>query len=196
MERAYVRAITKTDFSDGTIDNFIEGMKNKNNNIKFYVENNRWEGATQDVINNLINDLEDNDVVFIDGFERLSNDFVTVFKYLNQIVSKNATVHILNSNLIINKHNIKFIYSIIKQSQKSEKLMKRENKAILIQKSMKSTDKKKGKDKLLSENDSKEILELLKTKTRKEVAEIYNVSVSTLARYVRKVRGEIYDLSK
>lgn len=196
MERAYVRAITKTDFSDGTIDNFIEGMKNKNNNIKFYVENNRWEGATQDIINELIEDLEDNDVVFVDGFERLSSDFVTVFKYLNQIVSKNATVHILNSNLIINKHNIKFIYSIIKQSQRAEKLMKRENKAIAIQRSMKNTDKQKGKDKLLNENDSKEILDLLKTKTRKEVAEIYNVSVSTLARYIRKVRGEMYDLSK
>ena len=194
MERAYIRAITKTDFSDGTIDSFIEDIKLKHENTRFYIENNRWEGASQDVINELIKDLEEKDTVIIDGFERLSNDFVTVFEYLNRIVSKGATVHIRNSNLIINRSNIKFIYSIINQAQKSEKLMRRENKAIAIQTSMKNTDKQKGRDNLLNENDSKEILELLKTKTRQEVATLYGVSVSTLARYIRKVKEERYDL--
>lgn len=194
MERAYIRAITKTDFSDGTIDNFIEDVKLKHEDVRFYIENNRWEGTPQDIINELIDDLEEKDTVIIDGFERLSNDFVVVFEYLNKIVSKGATVHIRNSNLIINRSNIKFIYSIINQAQKSEKLMRRENKAIAIQTSMKNTDKQKGRDNLLNKNDSKEILELLKTKTRQEVATLYGVSVSTLARYIRKVKEKKYDL--
>lgn len=194
MERAYIRAITKTDFSDGTIDNFIADVKLKHENVKFYIENNRWEGTSQDIINELIEELTEKDTVIIDGFERLSNDFTTVFEYLNKMISKGATVHIRNSNLIINRSNIKFIYSIINQAQKSEKLMKRENKAIAIQTSMKNTDKQKGRDKLLNEDNSKEILELLKTKTRQEVADIYGVSVSTLARYIRKVKGERYGL--
>ena len=194
MERAYIRAITKTDFNDGTIDGFIEDVKLKHENIKFYIENNRWEGTSQDIINELIEDLEEKDTVIIDGFERLSNDFGTVFEYLNKMVSKGATVRIRNSNLIINRSNIKFIYSIISQAQKSEKLMRRENKAIAIQASMKNTDKKKGRDNLLNKNDSKEILELLKTKTRQEVATLYGVSLSTLARYIRKVKEERYGL--
>lgn len=175
----YVRAMSRSEINKNVVIDLADEIKNKYSNAEIVSEgfNNNFYA-----LNNLINNLKVNDIVVVNGLERLGRDIRESIGYILSILETGADVHILNYTYI-NKDNFEDIIRIIEMTEYARNQMYKERRSLSTINSKSISSKKQGKPRI--NLDSKQVFDILEHHTQQEAANILGVSRSTITRFLR-----------
>lgn len=176
----YVRAMSKTEINKNIIQDLANQIIKEYKDVEIVYEEFNSDFYS---LQNLIKHLKPNDVVVINGLERLGRDIDGAIKNISSIIECGAELHILRY-IYINKDNYNEIINIINITEKAKEQMYKERRSLSTINSKSISEKKQGKPSI--NLDADKIHTLLKDYTQQEVAKILGVSRSTITRFLRK----------
>ena len=180
MIYGYIRPISRSEISKDIITDLSNEIIEKYKDIEVINEdfNNDFYS-----LSNLIDNLKSNDIVVVNGLERIGRDMEEVVRNISYIIEHNAEIHILNY-CNIKKDNYIEIIKIINMTEYAKEQMYKERRSLSTINSKLNSEKKQGKPR--KNLDSVKVFNLLNNHTQQEVAEILGVSRSTITRFLRK----------
>ena len=176
----YVRAMSKTEINKNIVVDLANKIKNKYSCAEIINDD---FNSDFNKLNNLVCNLNINDVVVVNGLERLGRNIEESINYILSIVETGAEVHILDY-ININKKNYNEVVRIIKMTEHARNEMYRERRSLSTINSKSASRKKQGKPR--ADLDSEQVYNLLNNYTQQQVADMIGVSRSTITRFLRK----------
>ena len=138
----------------------------------------------------LLNELESNDLLVVTKLDRFARSTQQGLDTINELLKRDVSVHILNLGMMDNTPASELTRTIFLAFAQFERAMiverTQEGKAIARQRD----DFREGRPKVYGKAQINHALELLETKTYKQVEELTGISKSTLIRAKRKQKAE------
>ncbi len=170
-------------------DNSLEAQTNllkKNGCNNIYVEDSACETVSHPVFESLIqNVLKKDDTLIVSRIDRFAHNIKDCVNIIQYVFNKGASIHILNIGLLDNTESGNLCLAALKAADELEKYWKT-NYTTEYGYLHHSQRKKNGRPTLPDEN-MLYALELLKTKTFREVTTLTGISRSSLARALKRL---------
>lgn len=165
----------------------------KYSNAIIYKEQYTGTKIDRPVLNELIDELKAGDMLVVTKLDRLARNTVEGINIVKQLFAKKVSVHVINVGLLDDSTMGNFFIStllaisemerniIIERTQAGKKIAKQ------------NPDFREGRPKVYKKAQIAHALELLETKTYKEVGELTGISKSTLIRAKREKKANEID---
>jgi len=191
MIYGYVRVSTKGQIDNNSFEQQKREILTKYSSAVIYRE--QFTGTTTDrpVLNKLLVALEANDTLVITKLDRLARTTTEGLEVIDNLLKRNVSIHILNMGYIDNSPSSVLIYTIFLAFAKFERdmIVERTQTGKAIAKL--DPDFREGRPKTYGEKQIAHALELLESKTYKQVGELTGMSKSTLIRAKREVTARM-----
>lgn len=185
MIHGYIRVSSKGQIDNNSFEQQRREILNKYPDAVIHEE--QFTGTTTDrpVLNDLLGSLCENDTLVISKLDRLARTTTEGLKTIDDLLSRNISTHILNMGYIDNTPSSELIYTIFLAFAKFERdmIVERTQTGKAIAKM--NPDFREGRPRVYSSKMIDHALELLQTKTYREVEELTGISKSTLIRAKR-----------
>lgn len=191
MKYAYARVSTRKQFRDGNgLDEQIEKLKTVGYD-HLVVEEFTGSTTKRPMLDELIANLQHGDTLMVTKLDRLARSTSEGSKLINDLLNRGVAVHILNMGLIDNTPTGKLITNIMLAFAEYER-------DLIIERTQAGKEIARTKDGFRdgrppiawSRKKAAADLILLHHKSYKEVEELTGLSISTLARTIRKIKDE------
>lgn len=192
MIYGYCRVSTKGQAKDG---NSLEAQEqeiiSRYNNALIYKE--AYTGTTTDrpVFNEVIEQMQENDMLVVSKLDRLARNTEEGIKIVKELFKKKCSVHVLNVGLLEDTAMGQFFITTLLAVAELERnqIIERcqTGKAIARQ----NPDFTEGRPKKYSRQQIQHAIELLESRSYKQVEQMTGISKSTLIRAKNKLRNEI-----
>lgn len=191
MIYGYCRVSTRGQLENNSLVQQEQEILSKYNNAEIYKE--QFSGSTTDrpVLNELLNKLKTNDILTVTKLDRLARNTVEGIQIVQSLFEKGVSVHVLNVGLLENTTMGKFFLTTLLAVAEMERntIIERtqSGKAIARQK----PGFKEGRPVIHKRNKINHALDLIETgNSYKKIAEMMDMSESTLYRAMRKRKAE------
>lgn len=190
MNYGYARVSTKGQAKDGNSLEAQEKALRENGAVEIYKDAFTGTKQHRPELDKLLEIIEPGDKLIVTKLDRVARSAAQGIELVNQLLDKGVTVHILNMGIMDNTPTGKLIRTIMLAFAEFERDMiverTQEGKSIAKQQS----DFREGRPKVYKREQIKHALELLETKSYKQVEEMTGISKSTLIRAKRKKMAE------
>lgn len=190
MIYGYARVSTRGQAKDG---NSIESQKKilqQQGAMEIYADAFTGTKTHRPELDKLMNKLQAGDKLIVTKLDRVARSATQGIELVNTLLDRGVTVHILNMGVMDNTPSGKLIRTIMLAFAEFERDMiverTQEGKAIARQKD----DFREGRPVVYKREQINHALELLETRTYKQVEELTGISKSTLIRAKRKKESE------
>ena len=190
MMYGYARVSTRGQAKDG---NSIEAQKKilqQQGAMEIYADAFTGTKTHRPELDKLMNKLQTGDKLIVTKLDRVARSATQGIELVNTLLDRGVTVHILNMGVMDNTPSGKLIRTIMLAFAEFERDMiverTQEGKAIARQKD----DYREGRPVTYKREQIKHALDLLETRTYKQVEELTGISKSTLIRAKRKKEAE------
>lgn len=189
MKYGYCRVSTKGQLEGNSIEEQINKIKERYLDVEIIVES--YSAAKErPKFNALLKCLREDDVLIVTKLDRFCRSTKEGLQYIDQLINSGVKIHILNMGLIEDTPLGRLIVTNLLAFAEFERAMIIERtqggKAIAKQKD----DFSEGRPKLYGNKQLVHALELLETKSYRQVEEITRISKSTLIRAKRRYKIE------
>ena len=183
----YARVSTKGQLKEGhSIEIQTRDILDRYDGAEIRVE--QYTGTTTDrpIFNKLINDLKQGDTLVVTKLDRLARNTVEGISIVQDLFNKGIAVHVINIGLLENTSMGKFFLTTLLAVAEMERntIIERTQTGKAIAKT--KAGFKEGRPKIYTQKQINNAIEMLKSNSYTEVAEITGISKSTLIREVRK----------
>lgn len=190
MIYGYARVSTRGQAKDG---NSIESQKKilqQQGAMEIYADAFTGTKTHRPELDKLMNKLQAGDKLIVTKLDRVARSATQGIELVNTLLDRGVTIHILNMGVMDNTPSGKLIRTIMLAFAEFERDMiverTQEGKAIARQKD----DFREGRPVVYKREQINHALELLETRTYKQVEELTGISKSTLIRAKRKKESE------
>lgn len=183
MVYGYIRVSTKKQANEGfSLEQQENEIKDKYDNAIIYKENYTATTIDRPILNELINNLVENDVLVVTKLDRLARNTVEGVEIVQKLFDMGVSVHVLNVGLLENTSMGKFFLTTLLAVAEMERntIIERTQKGKEVAKTKEGY--KDGRPRLYTDVQIKHALDLLETHSYNKVAEMTNISKSTLIR--------------
>lgn len=183
MVYGYIRVSTKKQANEGfSLEQQENEIKDKYDNAIIYKENYTATTIDRPILNELINNLVENDVLVVTKLDRLARNTVEGVEIVQKLFDMGVSVHVLNVGLLENTSMGKFFLTTLLAVAEMERntIIERTQKGKEVAKT--KVGYKDGRPRLYTDVQIKHALDLLETHSYNKVAEMTNISKSTLIR--------------
>lgn len=191
MIYGYARVSTRGQAKDG---NSIEAQKKilqQQGAMEIYADAFTGTKTHRPELDKLMNKLQAGDKLIVTKLDRVARSATQGIELVNTLLDRDVTVHILNMGVMDNTPSGKLIRTIMLAFAEFERDMiverTQDGKAIARQKD----DFREGRPVVYKREQINHALELLETRTYKQVEELTGISKSTLIRAKRKKEAEM-----
>ena len=191
MIYGYARVSTRGQAKDG---NSLESQKKilqQQGAVEIYADAFTGTKTHRPELDKLMNKLQAGDKLIVTKLDRIARSATQGIELVNTLLDRGVTVHILNMGVMDNTPSGKLIRTIMLAFAELERDMiverTQEGKAIARQKD----DFREGRPVVYKREQINHALELLETRTYKQVEELTGISKSTLIRSKRKKAAEM-----
>lgn len=191
MIYGYARVSTRGQAKDG---NSIEAQKKilqQQGAVEIYADAFTGTKTHRPELDKLMNKLQAGDKLIVTKLDRVARSATQGIELVNTLLDRDVTVHILNMGVMDNTPSGKLIRTIMLAFAEFERDMiverTQDGKAIARQKD----DFREGRPVVYKREQINHALELLETRTYKQVEELTGISKSTLIRAKRKKEAEM-----
>jgi len=187
----YARVSTRGQLKEGhSIEVQTRNILDRYDDAKIRVE--QYTGTTMDrpIFNKLIEDLKQGDTLVVTKLDRLARNTVEGISIVQELFNKGISVHVINIGLLENTSMGKFFLTTLLAVAEMERntIIERTQTGKAIAKTKEGF--KEGRPKKYTSKQINNAIEMLKSNSYTEVAEITRISKSTLIREVRKRKVE------
>ena len=186
MIYGYARVSTKGQAKDG---NSLEAQKQSlidNGATEIYADSFTGTKMNRTELNLLLSKIQSGDTLIVTKLDRIARSFTQGSELINELLMKGIRINILNIGIIDNTPSSKLIRNIFFAFAEFERDMiierTQEGKNIAKQ----SSDFREGRPKTYGKKQIEHALQLLETKTYRQVEELTGISKSTLIRAKRQ----------
>jgi len=187
----YARVSTRGQLKEGhSIEVQTRNILDRYEDAKISVE--QYTGTTMDrpIFNKLIEDLKQGDTLVVTKLDRLARNTVEGISIVQELFNKGISVHVINIGLLENTSMGRFFLTTLLAVAEMERntIIERTQTGKAIAKTKEGF--KEGRPKKYTSKQINNAIEMLKSNSYTEVAEITRISKSTLIREVRKRKVE------
>ena len=186
MIYGYARVSTKGQAKDGNSLEAQEQLLRENGATEIYKDAFTGTKAHRPELDKLLSKIKSGDKLIVTKLDRIARSASQGIELVNTLLDKGVTVHILNMGMMDNTPTGKLIRTIMLAFAEFERDMiverTQEGKAIAKQRD----DFKEGRPVTYKREQINHALELLETRSYKQVEELTGISKSTLIRAKRK----------
>jgi DNA invertase Pin-like site-specific DNA recombinase len=190
MIYGYCRVSTKGQAKDGNSLEAQEKTLRDNGAVVIYSDSFTGTKINRPQLSELLDKLQENDTVIVTKLDRIARSLSQGSDLINELISRGIRVNILNIGVMDNSPSSKLIRNIFFAFAEFERDMiierTQEGKTIAKQ----NPDYREGRPKTYNNKQINLALELLKTKSYKEVTELTGISKSTMIRAKRNKKSE------
>jgi DNA invertase Pin-like site-specific DNA recombinase len=185
MIYGYSRVSTKGQAKDGNSLEAQEQTLTDNGAVKIFRDSFTGMRADRPELNKLLEILSEGDTLMVTKLDRIARSITQGIELIDKLLERGVKINILNMGLIDNSPSNKFVRCMFFAFAEFERDMiverTQEGKAIARQ----DPDFREGRPKVYNKKQINHALELLETKTYKQVEECTGISKSTLIRAKR-----------
>lgn len=186
MIYGYARVSTKGQAKDGNSLEAQEKALRENGATEIYADVFTGTKSHRPELDKLLKKIESGDKLIVTKLDRVARSATQGIELVNNLLDKGVTVHILNMGIMDNTPTGKLIRTIMLAFAEFERDMiverTQEGKAIAKQ----NPDFREGRPKTYKREQINHALDLLQTRSYKQVEEMTGISKSTLIRAKRK----------
>lgn len=187
MIYGYTRVSTKTQLEGNGLQAQTKEILEKYECAEIFEEQFTGTKSDRPVLNSILNDLKEGDTLVVTKLDRLARNAVEGIQIIESLFSKGVSVHVLNIGLLENTTMGKFFLTTLLAVAEMERniIIERTQSGKEIAKTY--PEFKEGRPKKFSKEQIELALELLESKTYKQVEKLTGISKSTLIRAKNKI---------
>ena len=192
MIYGYARVSTRGQAKDGnSLDAQTRALTDAGADI-VYADAFTGTKANRPELNKLLEKIQDGDKLIVTKLDRVARSASQGCELIEDLLQRGVTVHILNMGIMDNTPNGKLIRNIMFAFAEFERdmIVERTQEGKAVAKAKAAAEGKpfrEGRPKRMNRANRAQAVELLQTKSYKEVSELTGLSKSTLIRYKREV---------
>lgn len=187
MIYGYCRVSTKGQAKDGNSLEAQEQALRENGAVEIFADSFTGTKADRPKLNELLDKLEFGDTLIVTKLDRVARSLSQGSELVNDLINQDIKVNILNIGIMDNTPSSKLIRNIFFAFAEFERDMiverTTEGKSIAKQ----DPDFREGRPRTYNKKQIEHALELLESKTYRQVEEVTGISKSTLIRAKRKI---------
>ena len=191
LKYGYCRVSTKCQAADGNSLEAQEKLVRQNGAEVVYSDTCTGTKTDRPQLSKLLSQLQPGDTLIVSKLDRIARNTYHGISLINEILSKNVSVHILNMGLIDNTPTGKLIRTIFLAFAEFERdmIIERTQEGKAIARSN-NPHFKEGRPKKYSKEKLHHAMLLLKTMSYNQVSDLTGISKSTLIREKRRIETE------
>lgn len=182
----YARVSTKTQLEGNGLQAQVNEILEKYEGAKIEMEQFTGTKTDRPVLNKLIDSLKKGDTLVVTKLDRLARNTVEGIQIIESLFAKGVAVHVLNVGLLENTTMGRFFLTTLLAVAEMERNIIIERTQAGKEVAKQNPDFKEGRPNKYGNKQIELALELLETKTYKQVEELTGISKSTLIRAKKK----------
>ena len=188
MIKGYCRVSTKGQLEGNGLEVQEHEILEKYSNVEIVKEAFTGTKSDRPILNNLLEELQEGDTLVVTKLDRLARNTVEGIQIIERLFAKGVAVHVLNVGLLENTTMGKFFLTTLLAVAEMERniIIERTQAGKEIAKN--SPDFKEGRPRKFRNKQIEHALELLESKTYRQVEQLTGISKSTLIRAKRKFK--------